>query len=752
MNKKPIYKDASQPIEVRLRDLMSRMTLQDKLAQMRLLCLHGGDEFRNEDGNINFDYFKEHLFATGAIFNTVQISVSQLNEIQRWYLEETPLGIPLSIHSEGIHGAFHENCTTFPACVAMAASFDRKLFSDVASFIGKQLHDTGTDTVYAPNIDVSRDPRWGRVEEHYGEDPYLVAEFGSIYVNEVQKQGVASCIKHFAVHSSPDSGLNLAPVHEGRREMEAIYLYPFRKVIEKAKPKSVMPAYSEIDGEPLHTSKRWLRSILRDQLGFDGFTVSDYGALGMVQSMHYSSPDGTEVGIRALKAGVDIETPDVYAYGTNLENAILEGRVSETLVDEAVERLLRHKFESGLFDKPYIEENEIKASDAKNNEDFVRTVAENSVVLLKNEGKLLPLDKNIGKIALIGPNADRVALGGYSGQTINRCYKNTLRRALEEKIGVENVIYAEGCKHTKFDESDIPAAVEAAKNANVAVVVLGDWSLGAGGVAGVAKNLLQPNTCGEGYDVHSLDLPGEQQELLEAVYATGTPVVLIMESGRPYSICWAKENIPAIMQAWYPGEQGGAALCNLLFGDANPSAKLPISFPKSAGHIPCYYNHKPSSKGFYHQAGTPEKPGRDYVFSSPYSLFEFGEGLSYTTFEYSDLKIIPDSDNELPVKVEVTVRNTGDRAGAEAVLLFVSDTIATVTPYVKQLKEFDKIYLEAGQAKTVKFELGFDAFQMINDDYIPEAEAGEFKIQIGTETGIFNLKKSIICPELALKI
>lgn len=746
----PLYKDATQPTELRVKDLMGRMTLKDKLSQMRMLCVHAGEKFLNEDGSLNEDFFNNNLHACGALFNTVEISVETLNKIQQWYKENSPLGIPLSVQTEGIHGAFPENCTTFPACVAMAASFDRDLFREATSLIGEQLHRTGADVVYAPNLDITRELRWGRVEEQYGEDPYLISEFGTIYAQEVQKQNVASCIKHFAVHSAPESGLNLSPVHVGRREIEAMYLYPFRKVIENAKPKCVMPAYSEIDGEPLHTSKRWLRRILREQLGFDGFTISDFGAMGMVLNVHKSALDTVESGIRCLEAGIDLEAPVTYTYGDDFEKAVLEGKVDTAFIDEAVERLLTHKFEMGLFDREYSVVNEVSAKDAEINADLARRMAESSVVLLKNENNLLPLSKDIGKVAVIGPNANRVVLGGYSGQTINRCHVNTLYNAMKERLGQERVLFAEGCRHTLKDPTDIPAAVEVAKQADVAVLVLGDWSLGGGGIAGVIKDVRQANTCGEGFDVTSLDLPGAQQELLEAVCATGTPVVLILESGRPYAINWAKDNVPAILQAWYPGEQGGPALANLLFGDANPSAKLPVSFARSVGHLPCHYNRKPSAGGFYHMPGSPENPGRDYVFSDSSPLFEFGEGLSYTTFEYSDLKITPAGNGEIPVTVEVTVKNTGDRAGGEAVLVFVSDVYATVTPYVKQLKAFDKVYLQPGEAKTLSFTLDFDAFQMINEDYVPEAEAGEFIITVGSQAASFNLKKSILRPDLAL--
>ncbi|MBR7071270.1 MAG: glycoside hydrolase family 3 C-terminal domain-containing protein [Clostridia bacterium] len=745
----PVYKDASQPVELRVKDLLSKMTLEEKVAQMRLLCLHGTDAYKTADGKLNFDYFKEHTDACGAIFNIIGLTLKELNEIRSWYIENTRLGIPPSIHSEGLHGAIHRNGTTFPSSVAMAASFDRDLYRKAVGTIGDQLNGLGVDTVYAPNLDVSRDPRWGRVEEHYGEDPYLIAEFGAAYVEEVQKRGISSCIKHFAVHSAPDSGINLAPVHEGRREIESIYLYPFRQVIERAKPEALMPAYSEEDGEPLHTSKRWMRRILRDQLGFEGFTVSDYGALWMVLDMHFAARDVKEVGIRALEAGVDMEAPDQFAYAKCLEEAVKNGEVDEALVDEAVSRLLKHKFESGIFDRPYDESKQLTAQTAEDAASIARQVAENSVVLLKNENKILPLSEKIGKIAVIGPNADRVSVGGYSG-TIHRFYQNSLRRALARRIGSENVLYAEGCGHTKQDPTDLASAVAVAEQADVAVLVLGDWNAGFGGVGGDIKDLNHPGTCGEGFDVSSLDLPGDQQQLLEAVYQTGTPVILIMESGRPYAIKWAKEHVSAILQAWYPGEEGGNALCRLLFGDVNPSAKLPISFPQSVGHLPCYYNHKHSAKGFYKKPGTPTEPGRDYVFSSPDSLFTFGDGLSYTEFEYSNLTVFPDPTDELPVKVTVTVRNIGERFGGEPVLLFVSDVRSTIAPYVKQLKAFDKVFLQPNESKTVSFTLGFDAFSQINEDYIPEAEAGEFILQVGSQKASFMLKKSIQKPDRAL--
>ena len=738
-----IYREKNNSPMQRAKDLLSKMSLEEKLAQMRLLYIP--EEVLTKEP-FPLSFLEEHSDCCGALYNFCSAPATTLNKIQNYYINNTRLGIPIAIHGEGVHGCLHKDGTVFPSCVSMAASFNRELFGEVCETIGKELKKAGIDTVYAPNLDLSRDPRWGRVEEHFGEDPFLTAEFGSIYVNEIQKFNIAACPKHFAAHGSPEGGLNLSPVHEGKREIEEILLYPFKKVIKNTTPAAIMPAYSELDGIPLHSSKEMLIYKLRKEYGFNGFIVSDYGGIQMLNSMHKVASNAQEAGVMALEAGVDMEAPFPVGYGVELENLVKSGKVSEKLIDESVLRLLFHKFSIGLFDHPYISiENNSdnidaeKKSEKKSN--LAKRIATESVVLLKNENHILPLSKDISKLAVIGPSADCVQLGGYTS-TVQSHKINSLVKELRIRFG-EKVEYRKGCEYTCTTEEMLEEAAALALDSQIAIVVLGDCSAVGGGIGGESGNK-KYITCGEGYDVSSLELPIAQQKLIKAIYETGTPIVLIMESGRPYNLEWMKNNIPAILQTWYPGEQGGAAICDLLFGDSNPSAKLPITFPKSAGHIPCFYNHKPSARGFYNKPGNLTNPGRDYVFSSTEPLFPFGYGLSYTEFSYNNIKATVVETPLFSVKVSIEVKNIGKLRGKESVLLFLSDCYCRITPYVKQLKGFKKVDLLPQETKEVTFELELCDFSFLNEKGQWEVEPGDFKIQIGNEDTILTLEQAYI--------
>lgn len=747
------YQDRALSTDERLADLLPRMSLEEKFAQLRLVRFPSK---KAKEDPFDLSILEENKHRCGAFYNNYSMSAENLNRIQEWYIAHNRWGIPLAIHGESIHGVLADNATVFPQAIGLGAAFNRELMTEIVTQIGKEARANGTTMTYAPDLDLSRDPRWGRTEENYGEDPYLTSELGVAYVKALQEQGVASCVKHFIAHGSPESGINLGPVHAGEREFRETLMVPFQKAIMEGKAMAVMPAYSELDGEAVHASRRLLTDLLRGEFGFDGQVISDYAAINMLHSFHRVAKDAKEAGQMALQAGVDLEAPDVFGFGPELEEAVRKGEVAEELVDQAVSRILRHKFDMGIFDHPYIDP---EASRENRNDDalsLTRKAAGETVVLLKNQDQLLPLSDKIGKIALIGPNADNPQLGDYTAKAaLERTI--TLKRALVERLGAERIAFAKGCTIAGGTEEMLDEAIACAKSADAVVLVLGDNSNFFGGVGwgdpdddgNVAV------TCGEGFDVNSLDLPGRQQLLLEEIYKTGKPVILILETGRPYAVCWAKEHIPAILQAWYPGEQGGYALADILFGDVNPSGRLPISFPRSVGHIPAFYNHKNSAKGYYKKPGSKEHSGRDYVFDTPDALFAFGEGLSYTTFAYSDLAVsskhvdtssdhvtvstgyVADADKHTgiqdAVEITVTVTNTGARAGYEVVQLYVTDEYCRITPFVKRLRGFEKIWLEPGQQKQVSFVLGFEDFAFINEAMKQEVEPGDFIIRVGDQ-------------------
>ncbi len=733
-----LYENPYLSIRQRVEDLLGRMTLEEKFSQMRLLRLT-----QEQACKVPFDtgILEQNRDRLGAIYNTCSMPAENIRAIQDWCKSNTRLGIPVAVHGESIHGVMHENATCFPQALALGATFDPELIGAVAAQIGREARANGITLTYAPNVDLSREPRWGRVEENYGEDPFLTARLAVSYVKALQQQGVAACVKHFVAHGSPEGGINLAPVHAGEREMREMLLPPFAKAIQEGGAMAVMPAYSEWDGQPVHGSHRLLTELLREELGFEGQVVSDYGAIKMLRTFQRVAETDTQAGQMALYAGVDMEAPQPLGFNEELEEKFRTGQLPMEWVDQAVRRILLHKFAMGLFEDPYARDcGENRSAEAL---ELARRAACESFVLLKNEGDLLPLSADIGKVALIGPNADNPQLGDY---TVRAAVERTvtLKAAMEQCLGKDRVVFSRGCTTAGGTDALLQEAVAAAQKADVAVVVLGDNSNFYGGIGWGDEEAdgKVAVTCGEGFDTHSLQLPGRQQELLEAVYATGTPVVLVLMTGRPYAVCWAKDHIPAIMQAWYCGEQGGHALTDVLFGREDPGGRLPVSFPRSAGHIPAFYNHKVSARGFYKRPGSPENPGRDYVFDTPNALFSFGAGLSYTTFAYSELKLPQSAEVGQSVSVSVTVENTGKRTGSEVVQLYVTDCVCTIAPYVRQLRGIRKLRLDPGQKQTVAFTLGFEDFAFINEKMEPEVEPGRFIIRVGNLSAELELTKN----------
>ena len=718
------YKDKTLSPEERAKDLLSRMTLDEKFRQMHIY-------YRTDDA---YEALKKDGFLEprGGSFGNPR-SPEVLNEYQDYCLNKTRLGIPSLVAFEAIHGLIDPKSTVFPQCAGLGGTFDRELINEMADVIGTEARAVGVRQVYAPDVDIPRDPRWGRMQETYGEDPYLTGEMGVSYIKGVQNHGVAATLKHFTAYGVPEGGLNLAPAHMGEREMREVTLEPFRKGIE-AGALSVMPSYSEVDGVPVHASKKLLRDILRDELKFDGMTVSDYGALYMLYGFHHTAANALEAGKQALNAGVDLEAPDCFGYGDELKKAVENGDVSEELIDEAVYRILLLKFRTGLFEDPYSHEEDIKKMHSKKAVELSKKLDEEAILLLKNDG-LLPLSKEkAGKIAIIGPNAKNLYLGDYVTETEN-CV--SFYDGIKNAVGQENIIYAKGCNSISRDEKLLSEAIEKARQADTVFLVMGDSSDMGGGVGGLDITN-DEITCGEGYDTHDLNFTPSQKELFDEIAKLKKPTLLFLYAGRPYTIEAETEKVNAFMFSWGGGEQSGNAAAELIFGKVSPSAKLSVSFPKTAGHIPCFYNCKVSARGsFYKKPGSPENPGRDYVLSSPEAWLPFGYGLSYTSLEYSDIQA---ESKDGKVKVYVKVKNKGGYDIKESVLLFVSARSCPITPFVKRLRSFKKVEIKKGEAKTVSFELTDEDFSYIDENYNQALCRGIHDITIADQTCSVEIK------------
>jgi beta-glucosidase len=596
----------------------------------------------------------------------------------------------------------------------------------------------------APDLDLSREPRWGRVEETYGEDPYLVSRMGVAYIRAMQGPGpdvtgdhLVCTPKHYAAHGSPEGGLNISPVPGGLRDLYMTYLPPFKAAVVEAGALSIMPAYSEYDGVPASKSALLLTRVLREEWGFPGYVFSDYGAIYMLVRTHRTALDAADAGRQALEAGMDVEAPSEWAFGEQLLDLVRKGEVSVDLVDRAVARVLRVKFLAGLFENPYADpERAVRIVNCDEHKALARRIAQESITLLTNGRGLLPLDPSIASLAVIGPNADAAQCGDYSQFKPEAITPfQGIRAAVSQETAVR---YAKGCGLFERSREGFHEAVEAARRSDTAVVVIGGSSSVMGGVGWGSQGGVA--TCGEGFDRAELTPPGVQEDLVRAVIETGTPTVVVLMNGRPYGIEWIAGNAAAVVEAWYPGEQGGHALADVLFGKVNPSGRLPISFPRSVGHVPSYYNHKPSARGYYRKPGTPDAPGRDYVFSTPAPLFPFGHGLSYTTFKYSRLGVTPR--RILPggrVQVEVEVRNTGKRAGKEVVQLYVTDVVSSVTTPVRSLRRFAKVHIEPGEQKTVFFELTPDDLKLLDERMNWVVEPGRFEVAVGPLKKVFDV-------------
>lgn len=739
-----VYKDPSAPISDRVEDLLSRMTLHEKVYQLSMHSLDAQKESEVGYGVCHSPFISMEAVADAS------------NAAKRYARENTRLGIPPIQIAECLHGVLAYGATIFPQAIAQGSTWNPALIQQMGQAIAEEASSVGVDQALSPLFDLILDARYGRNEECYSEDPYLTGTMGCAFVKGMQGEssekmarGTVMCTaKHFAAYSKPLAGINLAPVSAGEREMRSQHLVPFRMAVEDAGIASVMPSYSEIDGIPAHANRWLLTDVLRNEWGFKGYTFSDYASVVLLYTFQNVAADGRQAASMALNAGLDLEAASPENY-IKLENLVNEGLVDVALVDNAVRRVLTAKFKAGVFDKPYVDKADIaRHVHTPEHIELARKVAEESVILLQNENALLPLDiSKLGSIAVVGPNADQVQFGDYCYTRDNQ-YGSTvldgIKRWAADKVKVN---YAKGCSISGLDRSGIAQAVKAAKKSDVTVAVLGGTSVilsGLGWGIGPGENeISDPFTCGEGYDLTDINPLGVQRELLKALKATGKPIILVLVHGRPWSISWEKENIPAIIEAWYPGECGGDVISDILFGKVNPSGRLNASIPQSAGHIPVLYNHKSSAKGINKEPGTPENAGRDYVFSSPDPLFPFGFGLSYTNFEYTDLKTDRKEFSSEGLSVSVNVRNIGDVTGKEVVQLYVRDVVSSVTTPVLELRRFEKIELKPGEVRQVKFTLLPKDLALWNASMQFVTEPGDFEIMIGRSSEDIVLKETV---------
>jgi beta-glucosidase len=741
------YLDPALPVGDRVADLLGRMTPEEKLAQLGSLWV-----FEVLDGDrVDPGRAQERLGAgigqitrvAGATSFAMPVVARLANEIQRFLVERTRLGIPAIVHEECLHGLVARDAVCFPQSIGLAAAWDPELVERLASSFARQLRAMGAHQGLAPIFDVARDPRWGRIEETYGEDPYLIAALGVAYVRGLQEGAGAPVLatgKHMVGHGLPEGGMNRAPAHIGPRELRDVYLWPFEAAVREAGMRSMMHAYEDVDGVPCVASRELFTTTLRDEWGFDGIVVSDYAGIDELVESHAVVGDLAAAAALALQAGIDVELPSTVAFGAPLAQALAEGAVDRALVDRSVARVLAVKFELGLFEDPYVDAD---AAGPPLDADRVlaREAARASIVLLQNDGTL-PLRTDLATIAVVGPNADsaRNLLGDYAhiahietllemrenpigfpvpedlslSDTLER--RSTILDAIRERGAFAEVRFAAGGDVLDATDAEIAEAVDAARGADVAIVVVGERS-----------GLTLDCTCGEMRDRMELELPGRQEELVAAVAATGTPVVLVLVAGRPLAIPEAAGRAAAVVEAWVPGDEGAAAIADVLFGDADPGGKLPVTVPRHVGQVPIYYAHKPSG-GRSHWHG-------DYVDGSHLPLWPFGHGLSYTRFALHG----PEVDRATltlgdDVAISVEVENVGERAGDEVVQLYVRDEEASVTRPVKELRGFRRVRLDPGERRRVTFRLAAEQLAFTGLDGSLVLEPGRVRLMVGTSS------------------
>jgi beta-glucosidase len=741
------YLNSKLPVDQRVSDLLGRMTLEEKVAQLESTWQNRGNtpknlRFTDEQGNFLPDrasaLLKNGLGEMSRPSETMRPNgrgpremAEFTNTLQKWIKENTRLGIPVLFHEECLHGHVAPGATSFPQAIALASTWDPELVHTAFTTVALETRAAGAQQCLAPVLDLARDPRWGRTEETYGEDPYLVTRIGVAAITGYQgkdpaidREHVIATAKHFAVHGQPEAGTNVAPGNYSERVVREYFLKPFEAAVKEANVQSVMPSYNEIDGIPSHSNNHLLNDVLRGEWGFKGMVVSDYFAINEMITVHHIAANLDDAAKMALEAGVDVELPFVAAY-SGLVQQVKQGKIPETTVNRAVGRILREKFLTGLFDDPYVDPtNAEKVTNTPEHQQLSLKAAHEAIILLKNENHILPFSKTqFKKIAVIGPNAADVHLGGYSDKPGRGV---SVLQGIKDKLGSSaEVVYSVGCKITESDAvwsadkvvlgdpaqnaTRIQEAVELAKSADAVILVLGE----------------NEQTSREAWakthegDRDSLDLLGNQDDLAKAIMALGKPTVALLLNGRPNSINYLAQNMPAILEGWYLGQEGGTAAADVLFGDYNPGGKLPITIPRNVGQLPDYYYFKPSAK-------------REYLGTTTEPLYPFGWGLSYSSFTYGNLRLAPGSISPSgQTKVSVDVTNSGQVRGDEVVQLYIRDDVSSVTRPVKELRGFKRITLDPGQTKTVDFPLGFDELSFLDRKMQRVVEPGTFTIMVG---------------------
>lgn len=720
------YKNPSLPTEVRVDDLLSRMTLEEKIAQMSHIHswqIYDGQQLNKEKlkekcGELPYGFFEGFPLTAESV-------KSNFHEIQKYIVEQTRLGIPAFPCGESLHGIIHEGCTVYPQTIAVGSTFNTDLARQMTKYISGELNTLGMKQVFAPCMDVVREIRWGRTEESFGEDPWLCSVMSLAQVRGYLDGGTSPMLKHYGPHGKPNSGLNIASVECGTRDLFDIYLKPFEMVIENTPAMAVMSSYNSWNHVPNSASRFLLTDVLRGKYGFRGYVYTDWGTLNMLKNVHRTAETNFDAARQGLTAGIDAEASS-NTFSTLAEN-IEAGNLDESYVDQAVRRILRAKIETGLMDDPYLEKCSFYLPiRSEEGAALSRTIADESVVMLKNEGNLLPLDiDKVKKLAVIGPNAATVQFGDYT-------WSKNPDDGISPLAGIKNLVgdkvkvgYARGCSIASLDTTEIAEAVALARESDVALVFVGSSST-------VFVRESGASTSGEGVDLSEIELTGAQEQLVRAVAATGKPVVLVLVAGKPFAMPWEAENIPSILVQWYGGEKEGESIANILFGNVNPSGRLNFSFPRSTGQLPVYYNYLPSDKGYYKRPGSYDKPGRDYVFSTPMPLWSFGHGLSYTTFDY--MSATTDKEEYLPydtIRVTVDVKNSGTRTGKEVVQVYVRDVVSTLVTPIRQLKGFDKVEIKPGETNTVIINVPVKELYLTDEMGNRYLEPGKFEIQVG---------------------
>ena len=743
----PLYRQAAAPVDARVADLLGRMTLEEKVAQL-LGVWNRKRDIQDAQGRFDPTNAKALLGngigevsrpsevarpTSGAPYRTAREQALFVNAVQKWLVENTRLGIPALFHEEALHGLVAPGGTHFPVPIGLGSTWDPPLVERLMSVAALEGRARGTQHVLSPVVDLGRDPRWGRIEETYGEDPYLVTQLGVAAVRGYQGTSLPlaadklfATLKHFAGHGSHEGGVNTAPALVPERLLRAELLVPFEAAV-KAGAYTVMPSYNEVDGVPAHANRWLLDDVLRREWGFTGLVVSDYFGVEQMQTRHHVAADKADAAAQALEAGVDLELPDPYGF-SELAGLVKSGRMAESAIDRPVARMLRAKFLAGLFENPYVDPDRAeRVTNTPEHQALALEAARKSIVLLKNQGAVLPLDRaTVKTLAVIGPNAKGVHLGGYSrdpGRGVDVLSGITARAGPGVKV-----VYAEGVRITEHEadwngdrvvlgdaaqnRARIQEAVKVARGADAIVLAIGTNE-------SVSREAWADNHLG---DVADLTLMSQQDDLVQAMLQAGKPVVALLINGRPLAVPLLAERVPAIVEAWYAGQEGGTAIAEVLFGDVNPGGKLPVTFPRHSGQLPVYYNRRPTS--FRNHLDLTREP-----------LWAFGHGLSYTTFQLDELRVAsPAIGPGGTTQVSVRVRNSGARAGDEVVQLYIRDQVSSVTRPVKELRGFARVTLQPGESKTVTFHLGPDELSLIDRRMQRVVEPGRFDVMLGTSS------------------